>query len=59
MFGHGEALQTKGSVEQLCRDRRTECISGTEMGDRLRAIIADCKGALPNILEWEQLVQVS
>jgi len=30
-------------------------LSGTEMGDRLRAIIADCKGALPDIREWQQV----
>ena len=27
----------------------------TEMGDRLRAIIADCRGALPDIREWQQV----
>jgi len=30
-------------------------LSGTEMGDRLRAIIADCRGALPDIREWQQV----
>ena len=30
-------------------------LSGTEMGDRLRAIIADCKGLLPDIREWESV----
>ena len=30
-------------------------LSGTEMGDRLRAIIADCKGALPDVREWQQV----
>ena len=28
-------------------------LSGTEMGDRLRAIIADCKGQLSDVREWE------
>ena len=30
-------------------------LSGTEMGDRLRAIIADCKGMLPDVREWQQV----
>ena len=30
-------------------------LSGTEMGDRLRAIIADCKGLLPDVREWESV----
>merc|ERR1711953_963060 len=29
-------------------------LSGTEMGDRLRAIIADAKGLLPDMREWQQ-----
>jgi hypothetical protein len=28
-------------------------LSGSEMGDRLRAIIADCKGQLPDVREWQ------
>ena len=27
-------------------------LSGTEMGDRLRAIIADCKGKIPDLRNW-------
>ena len=30
-------------------------LSGTEMGDRLRAIIADCKGKLPDVREWQEV----
>ena len=30
-------------------------LSGTEMGDRLRAIIADCRGLLPDVREWQQV----
>ena len=29
-------------------------LSGTEMGDRLRAIIADCKGKIPDLRHWEE-----
>ena len=28
-------------------------LSGTEMGDRLRAIMADCKGHLPDVRDWQ------
>ena len=28
-------------------------LSGTEFGDRLRAVIADCKGQLPDLREWQ------
>merc|ERR1712232_1113918 len=28
-------------------------LSGTEMGDRLRAIIADCKGYLQDMRDWQ------
>ena len=27
-------------------------LSGTEMGDRLRAIVADCKGKIPDLRNW-------
>ena len=30
-------------------------LSGTEMGDRLRAIICECKGMLPDIREWQSV----
>jgi hypothetical protein len=30
-------------------------LSGTEMGDRLRAIMADCKGLLPDVREWQKV----
>ena len=30
-------------------------LSGTEMGDRLRAIICDCKGKLPDLRDWQQI----
>ena len=30
-------------------------LSGTEMGDRLRAIIADCKGHLPDVRDWARV----
>ena len=30
-------------------------LSGTEMGDRLRAIIADAKGYLPDLRDWQNL----
>ena len=29
-------------------------LSGTEMGDRLRATIVDCKGLMPSLKEWEK-----
>ena len=29
-------------------------LSGTEMGDRLRAIIADCKGKIPDLRNWQE-----
>ena len=28
-------------------------LSGSEMGDRLRAIIADCRGKLPDLRDWQ------
>ena len=30
-------------------------LSGTEMGDRLRAIICDCKGLLPDVRDWQSV----
>ena len=30
-------------------------LSGTEMGDRLRAIIADAKGKLPDMRRWQEV----
>jgi hypothetical protein len=30
-------------------------LSGTEMGDRLRAIISDCRGHLKDMREWQQI----
>ena len=30
-------------------------LSGTEMGDRLRAIISDCKGYLQDMREWQKI----
>jgi hypothetical protein len=30
-------------------------LSGTEMGDRLRAIISDCKGHIKDMREWQQI----
>ena len=30
-------------------------LSGTEMGDRLRAIICDCKGRLDDIRDWQKI----
>jgi len=30
-------------------------LSGTEMGDRLRAIIADCRGHLPDMRDWQKV----
>ena len=29
-------------------------LSGTEMGDRLRAIIADCRGQIPDMRNWQE-----
>ena len=29
-------------------------LSGTEMGDRLRAIIADCRGLIPDLRNWQE-----
>ena len=29
-------------------------LSGTEMGDRLRAIICDCRGQIPDMREWQK-----
>ena len=34
-------------------------LSGTEMGDRLRAIMADCKGYITNLRDWEQVAAKS
>ena len=30
-------------------------LSGTEHGDRLRAIICDCKGYMPDLREWQKV----
>ena len=30
-------------------------LSGTEMGDRLRAIVCDCKGRLDDIRDWQKI----
>ena len=30
-------------------------LSGTEMGDRLRAIIADCRGQLKDVRDWQEV----
>ena len=34
-------------------------ISGEEMGSRLRAIMADCKGLIPDLKDWERASQES
>ena len=31
-------------------------LSGTEMGDRLRAIIADCRGQIADMRNWQEHV---
>ena len=30
-------------------------LSGTEMGDRLRAIVCDCRGFMPEIRDWQSV----
>ena len=30
-------------------------LSGTEMGDRLRAIVCDCKGYMPDLRDWQSI----
>jgi hypothetical protein len=49
------SLTDKRVVRATLQAEAHGMLSGTEMGDRLRAIIADCKGALPDLREWQQV----
>ena len=58
-LGGWRSLTDKRACRATIQAEARGMISGEEMGSRLRAIIADCKGLIPDLKDWERASQES